>query len=116
MPNDKNASESPLPFDLQPIVEEQFILSKTGLPEDCEDAIHISSHFIAVIDGATSTSKRRWGGETSGRVAAGILNEAFTLIPRDATVRQAADFMTAAIRAFYELWKILDIVAYDPVQ
>src|SRR5258708_6547284 len=102
MLNDKNSLKSSPPFDLQPIVEEQFILSKTGLPEDCEDAIHISSHFIAVIDGATSTSKRRWDGETSGRVAAHILNEAFTHIPREATVRQAADFMTAAIRTFYE--------------
>ena len=33
---------------------ESYVQSKTGNEADCEDVIHISEHFIAVIDGATS--------------------------------------------------------------
>ena len=36
------------------IIEEQFIQSKTGDPDDCEDALYINEYFVAVIDGATS--------------------------------------------------------------
>ena len=42
---------------LKSVIEEHCIQSKTGNLEDCEDTIHTSEHYIAVIDGATSKRK-----------------------------------------------------------
>ena len=78
-----------------------FAQSKTGRPEDCEDVIHISEHFIAVIDGATSKTQDRWDGKTSGRQAADIIDAALHQMPRHCAARQAADRLTSAIDAFY---------------
>ncbi len=82
-------------------VIETLIQSKTGVPADCEDCIHLSEHFIAVIDGATSKTQDRWDGKTSGRVAADIIDATFHQMPPDCTARQAADRLTLAIREFY---------------
>jgi glycerophosphoryl diester phosphodiesterase len=82
-------------------VVESFLQSKTGPPEDGEDVIHLSEHFIAVIDGATSKTRDRWDGKTGGRKAAEIIDATFHQMPPDCTARQAADQLTSAIRAFY---------------
>jgi glycerophosphoryl diester phosphodiesterase len=80
---------------------ESNLQAKTGHQEDCEDMIHISDHFIAVIDGATSKTNDRWNGKTGGRRAAEIIDATLHQMPPDCTARQAADLMTSAIRAFY---------------
>lgn len=80
---------------------ESFIQSKTGNQADCEDRIHLSEPFIAVIDGATSKTNNRWDGKTGGRQAAEIIDATLHQMPPDCTARQAADTMTSAIRAFY---------------
>ena len=85
---------------IRAVVEEQFIQSKTGKLEDCEDATYISDHFIAIIDGATSHTTRRWNEETGGKVAAKIIGQAFSEIPFDCTARQAADLITSGWRFF----------------
>ena len=81
---------------------ETYIQSKTGNLEDCEDRIHISAHFIAVIDGATSKTDDRWDHQTSGQKAAEIVDATLSRMPRQVNSRQAADRLTAAIRAFYQ--------------
>jgi len=82
-------------------ITDAFVQSKTGRPEDCEDAIHISEHFIAVIDGATSKTQDRWDGKTSGRQAADIIDAALHQMPSQCDARQAANRLTSAIDAFY---------------
>lgn len=101
---------------LSAFVEEQFIQSKTGNPDDCEDAIRITDHFITVVDGATSKTARRWNGDTSGRTAVRIIGEAFDEMPADYTARQAADLMTALVHACYADCDALEEVARDPNQ
>lgn len=101
---------------LKGVVEEQFVQSKTGSLKDCEDSIHISDHFIAVIDGATSHTTRTWNGETGGKVATKIIGRAFNETPPDVTAREAADLMTAMIRAVYEESNLLETVKKNPSQ
>lgn len=97
-------------------IEEQSLIAKTGNDEKCEDAIYIGPSFVAVIDGATSKTDRRWEGKTGGRIAAITLKEAFARIPSDATAREAVDLLTAAIKDLYEQYQILETVRMDPVQ
>jgi hypothetical protein len=104
------------PVRMCPVVEEQFLISKTGRLDDCEDALYIGKHFVAVIDGATSNTTGRWNGETSGKVAARLLVEACDQLPYDATARQAVDLLTSAIQSFYEHMGVVEIMRTDPVQ
>jgi len=104
------------PFPLCYTVEEQALIAKTGHDEDCEDAIFIGPAFVAVIDGATSKTERRWQGQTGGRIAALTLKETFARIPPKSTAREAVDLLTAALRERYEREGIYEIVRADPVQ
>ncbi len=101
---------------LKAVIEEQFIQSKTGKLSDCEDTLHISAHYIAVIDGATSKSERRWEGETGGRRAAAIINQAFKELNPNCTARQAADRITEVIHRCYTRFNLLETVRKDPDQ
>jgi serine/threonine protein phosphatase PrpC len=95
---------------------EQLLLSKYDQDETCEDAIYLGPDFIAVIDGATSKTERRWDGKAGGRVAAEIILQAFDLIPADATARQTVDILTAAIQALYKQYEITEVVQFEGVQ
>ncbi|GHO82386.1 protein phosphatase 2C domain-containing protein [Dictyobacter formicarum] len=97
-------------------VVEQALVSKTGREETCEDALYVGSHFVAVIDGATSKTDRRWDGKAGGRIAAEIIKEAFDLVPADTTARQTVDILTAAIQALYKQYEVTDILQSDGVQ
>ncbi|EFH88866.1 hypothetical protein [Ktedonobacter racemifer] len=101
---------------LQYTVEEQFLASKTGVEADCEDVFYVGPHFVAVIDGATSKTPRRWDGQTGGRIGAVVIRDAFELLPPDATARQAIDQLTMALQQLYEQHKVVDIMQADPVQ
>lgn len=106
-------------YQAQPLryeVEEQSVISKTGNEEECEDAIYLGSSFVAVIDGATSKTERRWEDQTGGRKAALTLKEAFAHLPPEATAREAIDHLTAAIKEVYERYQVLDIMRDEPVQ
>jgi len=98
------------------VIEEQFILSKTGRPEDCEDSIHKSQHFISVIDGATSHTTRRWSNKTGGQVAQKIIGQVFEQMPPDYSARQAADLITHTINDFYAGFNLVETVREDPSQ
>jgi glycerophosphoryl diester phosphodiesterase len=101
---------------LQPCVEEQKLLSKTGKLEDCEDLIHISDHFIVVIDGATSKTTRKWNQETGGKTAAQVISRAFDRLACDTTARQAVSLMTSMIYDIYTKLDVVDILRVNPVQ
>ena len=101
---------------LKALVEEQFIQSKTGNSDDCEDALHINEHFVAVIDGATSKTARRWNGETCGRTAVKIIRQALDEMDSDYTARQAADLMTSLVHTCYTDCNALEEVQSDPNQ
>jgi glycerophosphoryl diester phosphodiesterase len=97
-------------------IVEQTLISKTDNEAVCEDAIYIGPHFIAVIDGVTSKTQRRWEGKTGGRIAAETIKEAFGHVPSDATARQAVDILTAAIQSLYKQYDVVDIIQDDAVQ
>ncbi len=97
-------------------VEEQECISKTGRDENCEDAFYLGPHFVAVIDGATSKTERRWDGKTGGRVAAELVKAAFDQLSPAATARQAVDAFTLAIKDLYERHGALHEVQAEPVQ
>lgn len=97
-------------------IQEKFLQSKTGKFQDCEDCIHISENFIAVIDGNTSKTERRWNGQTGGQAAAKLIGKAFGEIPHDHTAYQAAATITAMITDFYSDSHAIDIVKADPKQ
>ena len=101
---------------LKAVIEEKFIQSKTGNLKDCEDTLHTSKHYVAVIDGATSKSERRWEGETGGRRAAAIISQAFNEMDPDFTARQAADLITELIHKHYLRFNLLETVQKDPDQ
>lgn len=105
--------ESPV---LRYTIEEHLLRSKTGNEEENEDAIYPGPHFVAVIDGATSKSKKRWDGMTGGRIAATLLREAFAQIPPDATIRQAVDLLSSALNQFYEQHQLINMVRNKPSQ
>lgn len=101
---------------LQAIVEEQSIQSKTGRLDECEDLIHISEDFVAVIDGFTSKTSRRWNDKAGGQAAAKIISRAFDEMPHDCTARQAVDLMTTMIQNSYGQFGALKDVERDPKQ
>lgn len=53
---------------------EQFICGKKGSLAECEDGIVITDFLLAVIDGATSKSDKRFMGKTGGAFAKDILS------------------------------------------
>ncbi len=97
-------------------IEEQLLIAKTGNDDDCEDAIYTGPHFVAVIDGATSRTERRWGGKTGGRIAAELLCASFDQLPREASAYEAVDIFTDAVNTLYKHYGVLDVVRCDPVQ
>jgi len=102
------------PSPLSTTIVETYLQSKTGKPQDCEDRIHISEHFIAVIDGATSNTNDLWDTQTGGQKSAEIIDATLHHLSHDCTARQAADLMTENIRAFYIEQDILDEITSHP--
>jgi len=98
------------------IIEEQALVAKTGNPENNEDLIHSSPSFVAVIDGTTSKTTRRWEGKTGGQVCAQIIDQVLSQLPSDVAARQAVDAITERIRDFYEEHEVLELVREDPSQ
>ena len=50
-------------------IHEQFIMGKRPDQALCEDGLFISDSFVAVLDGVTSKSSRRFNNSTGGRAA-----------------------------------------------
>jgi len=105
-----------MPERIRGSVEELFIQSKTGNMRDCEDLIHISQNYLAVLDGATSKTKKTWGGRTGGQLAAEIIERSFATMPGSCTAREAADLLTSAVHETYRNFGALESVQADPRQ
>lgn len=54
-------------------VIEQLCESKTGDPAQNEDCIVVTDRYLAVIDGATGKTNKKFQGQTGGRIAAQFL-------------------------------------------
>ncbi len=87
---------------MPPTIIEQFIQSKSGFPDLCEDGLFISRHFIAVIDGVTGKGSLRWPEEegmyrpdsmTSGIYARCLLMSALEQMPADADALSAIIYL-----------------------
>jgi glycerophosphoryl diester phosphodiesterase len=98
------------------VIEEQALVAKTGNPENNEDFIHTSPFFVAVIDGTTSKTARRWEEKTGGQVCAHIIDQVLSQLSSDVTVRAAVDTITAHIKDFYKEQGVLELVQKDPSQ
>lgn len=80
---------------------EQFICSKTGSQDDCEDLVYTGKDFIAVIDGVTSKSSKRYGGRTQGYLAASLVYQAINQLPHDCDSYTASVQITDFIKQVY---------------
>lgn len=98
------------------IIEEQALVAKTGNSQENEDFIHTSLSFVAVIDGVTSKTTRRWDGKTGGQVCGQLIDQVLSSLPSDTPARDAVNAITARIQAFYEEQDICDVVQADPSQ
>lgn len=94
---------------------EKFIAAKSGRMEDCEDRLHISEHFLAVIDGATGKTPNRWNGMTAGQKAAEIIDGAFADLPAGATAAAAVHAINREIQQCYRQSGLLEMVKEKPV-
>ena len=97
-------------------VIEQFIQSKTGDMQTCEDAYVVTNHFAAIIDGATNKSAIHYQGESPGRIASRLCIEVVKTLPPSATAQEAFTCMNQAIHDFYLSEKVLDQVRNNPAQ
>lgn len=98
------------------VIEEQMLVAKTGKPEDNEDSIHSSPTLVAIIDGATSKTARRWDGKTGGQTCAQLINQTLSNLSPTFTAREAIDSITARIQAFYQEREMREQVQVDPSQ
>ncbi len=94
---------------------EKFIAAKSGRMEDCEDRLHISAHFLAVIDGATGKTPDRWDGATAGQKATEIIDAAFAKLPAGATAAEAVNAINRDIRRCYQESGFLERAKEQPI-
>lgn len=95
-------------------IVEQFIQPGTGDPLRCEDAIVVTAHFAAVIDGATCKTEHRYEGLTPGRMAVRLLTQGIQHLPETADLHEALHHLTACIRRYYEAYDLLQRVSESP--
>ena len=97
-------------------LEEQFLAAKTGREADCEDAIYVGEDFVAIVDGVSSKTARRWNGATGGRLASQTILAAMPSMPSAATFREVVDRLTATLRELYLHYNCFDLVERNPRQ
>ena len=88
-----NASSSP-----RVKILDQVVIGRSLNLDLCEDAIHITPDFIAVIDGASSfTAKTNTVPPTPGRIATDLIKNAINAFPPTIKARDAINALTVAI-------------------
>ncbi|MGC4814378.1 hypothetical protein ACLQ29_27935 [Micromonospora sp. DT228] len=80
-------------------IVEQFVRGKYGDPDVCEDAIVVTAEHVAVIDGATDVSGRRYGNGAGGWWAMAACRDAVRRLPRGVDSHSAVAAMTAELAA-----------------
>lgn len=94
-------------------VIEQFICSKTGRSETCEDGLVITNDFIAVIDGASSKTKMQINGLTTGQIAKNIVMKTIQEMPFDIDCKAFAELATENIANFYKENNMYEMAKYE---
>ncbi len=89
---------------------EQFIQSKTGLPETCEDGIVMTMHHVAVIDGATNKSGLTFSSSSPGRMAMQLASESIAAFPPGIHAEDAIEVINSRIQNWYQTEGILELV------
>lgn len=80
---------------------EQNLIGKHSA-EDCEDGIVITEDFVAIIDGSTSKSQRRWRPDMkNGRWAMILISDILHRLPADTTLDDFCDQATTLIHKQY---------------
>jgi hypothetical protein len=95
-------------------IVEQFIQSKTGDLSGCEDGIFVGNNYVAVIDGATSTTKQKYDGRTTAQVAKDVLLGAFEDLPEDIQALDGIMQLDGAITTWYRENNIYDSMRDNP--
>jgi glycerophosphoryl diester phosphodiesterase len=88
-------------------ITEQVVKSRTGKKETCEDAIFANEHFIAIIDGATSKTDKRWNGRTPGQVAKDLVMQSIEFVNPNSSADKFFLAINESIKQWYEKEKIL---------
>jgi len=81
-----------------PKIIEQFVLSKHGDMESCEDHIHISDKFIAVFDGVTSKAANIPSGLKPGGIVAHRMSEALHKLDSNACCSKSLAFLSNVVK------------------
>lgn len=85
---------------------ERFEMSKTGDVTTSEDRIVVTEDFVAVIDGATSKTGKKWDGKTGGQIAADIIAKVLETARKDITLPGLIEKINKQIQQFYEAKKL----------
>jgi glycerophosphoryl diester phosphodiesterase len=78
-------------------VVESFVAGKYGDPARCEDAVVLTPHHVAVIDGATTEAGHEIDGRAPGRFAMEVMREAIGHLDPDADAMSAISELTSAL-------------------
>jgi hypothetical protein len=82
-------------------VIEQYIQSRKGNIDDCEDVLFINNYFGVVIDGNTTKRNLPNNHPTPGKSAALTIASVFKDLSPDATALQAVKQMTEVVKSLY---------------
>jgi len=85
-----------------PEVIEQFIMSKHGDLESCEDYLHIGENFIAVFDGVTSKAENIPAGLKPGGIVAREMSEGLHQLKANATCSESLTFLSEIVSVFLQ--------------
>jgi len=97
-------------------IREQFIQSKTGDMKNCEDRLHLSENYVAVIDGTTSRTNRKWRRETGGQLVARVIDESLHLLNSKANAFEAVEFMTSRVADAFREVGLTEAIAAGKVE
>ncbi len=81
---------------------ERFIEGKSKNELLCEDALLITCDFIAVVDGVTGKTDRKFNGLSGGKAAALKACECIAVFPADIDCYTAVEKITDAVKSLYE--------------
>ncbi len=95
---------------------EHFTQGKSLDQSKCEDALYFDDNFIAVIDGATSKSKRLYEGATSGKVAATLLKKTIASFNLNISASVAMHQLNDVLQNWYQEQDLLKLMTESPVE
>lgn len=81
------------------VVEESYVRSRTGDPGGGGDAVVVTAHFAAVLDGVTGKTRLHFDGLPSDRFAARVAADTIRELPADVTAAEAVAAINDALVA-----------------